>query len=77
MKGVKMNGAPFGFEAGFGGSAKNAKEKSEPDSDGNICKHCGGRGRVQVFVSSGFGRIKKIQECTKCGGTGKFTESAE
>ena len=73
MKGVKFDGAPFGFEAGSGRSAKE-KSEPEPDSNGDICKQCGGKGREQVFVSSGFGRIKKIQECTKCGGTGKVTE---
>ena len=81
MKGVNIKDSQFGFGAGFGGSAGgtakgNAKGKSEPDpkgpdSGGDICKRCNGRGRVQVFVSSGFGRIKKIQECPECGGTGK------
>jgi len=87
MKGVKMDGDPFGFGAGFAKSTKSANEKSandkndkneknEPDSDGNICKRCKGRGREQVFVSSGFGRMKKVQECPECGGTGKAKEQS-
>jgi len=79
MKGVKMDDASFGFGAGFGAGAKQQKNgpgsDPDPDSDENICKRCKGRGREQVFVSSGFGRIKKIQECPDCGGTGKAAES--
>jgi len=81
MKGSKINinDSPFGF-GGFGfsggGSAKGTKgtEKSEPErgtAGGEICKRCNGKGREQVWVSSGFGRMKKVQECAACGGTGK------
>jgi len=53
--------------------SKESKETNEPKREygaDNICKNCGGLGKVRVTVSSGFGKIKNTVECPVCRGKG-------
>ena len=48
---------------------------ARPGTSPHVCDTCGGTGQVQKVQATGFARLVRISECSRCGGRGRKVDS--
>ena len=61
---------PNGPSKSTGANEAGPNEPKREYGADNMCKNCGGLGKVRKIVSSGFGKVKNTVECPVCRGKG-------